>query len=80
MLILASLDDLIELRKLRRARKGIDVTKLNKGEPRKRKKNADADDGSTTTPVGLIKGKTREIEEAECVFACMLLSSLFKTN
>ncbi|EJD01558.1 uncharacterized protein FOMMEDRAFT_135745 [Fomitiporia mediterranea MF3/22] len=59
------LDDLIELRKLRRARQGIDVTKLNKGEPRKRKKNADADDGSTTTPVGLIKGKTREIEEAE---------------
>ncbi|KZT24564.1 hypothetical protein NEOLEDRAFT_427187 [Neolentinus lepideus HHB14362 ss-1] len=34
------LEDLIELRKLRRAREGIDVTKLNKGEAKRKKKRA----------------------------------------
>ncbi|KAI5119607.1 hypothetical protein M0805_005777 [Coniferiporia weirii] len=57
------LDELIELRRLRRARQGIDVTKLNKGEPRRRKKASD--DGSTTTPVGLIKGAKKDAEEEE---------------
>lgn len=33
-----SLADLIELRKLRRARQGIDVTKLNNGDIKKKKK------------------------------------------
>ena len=60
LLILASLDDLIELRKLRRARQGIDVTKLNKGEPKKRKKAAD--DGATSTPAGLIKRGMDDVE------------------
>lgn len=58
-----SLEDIIELRKLRRAREGIDVSKLNKGEPRKRKKAAD--DGSTTTPTGLIKGAKKDEEDVE---------------
>lgn len=58
-----SLDELLELRRLRRARQGIDVTKLNKGEPRKRKKAAE--DGATTTPTGLIKGVNKELQEEE---------------
>ncbi|KAL5530092.1 hypothetical protein ACEPAF_6349 [Sanghuangporus sanghuang] len=57
------LDDLIELRKLRRAREGIDVTKLNKGEPRKRKKAAE--DGATSTPAGLIKRGIDDVDEKE---------------
>jgi hypothetical protein len=38
--LLCSLDlnDLIELRKLRKARQGIDAAKLNKGDARKKKK------------------------------------------
>lgn len=53
-----SLDELLEHRRLRRARQGIDVGKLNKGEPKKRKKNED--DGSTVTPTGLIKSAQEE--------------------
>ncbi|KAL5527718.1 hypothetical protein ACEPAG_6519 [Sanghuangporus baumii] len=57
------LDDLIELRKLRRAREGIDVTKLNKGEPRKRKKATE--DGAMSTPAGLIKRGVDDVDEKE---------------
>ncbi|THH12265.1 hypothetical protein EW145_g111 [Phellinidium pouzarii] len=59
------LDELIEIRKLRRSRQGIDVTKLNKGEVRRKKKAEADDDGATTTPVGLIKGGKRDVEEEE---------------
>jgi len=57
--------DLIELRKLRRARQGIDVSKLNKGEPKKKKKAQT--DGSSVTPEGLITGPSKEptVEEDE---------------
>ncbi|KAH8118644.1 hepatocellular carcinoma-associated antigen 59-domain-containing protein [Phellopilus nigrolimitatus] len=57
------LDELLELRRLRRLRQGIDIAKLNKGEPRKKKK-ATADD-ATTTPVGLIKAAKKEPDEEE---------------
>jgi hypothetical protein len=41
-----SLADLLELRKLRKAREGIDVTKLNKGDlKKKRKRPKDGDQG-----------------------------------
>ena len=57
-----SLEDLLELRKLRRAREGIDVGKLNKGELKKRKKkNVDADGFELYTgPVGLSKKEKEE--------------------
>ena len=59
MLILVSLEELIELRKLRRLHQGIDVSKLNKGEPKRRKRSED-DDSATTTPSGLVKGSRKE--------------------
>jgi hypothetical protein len=37
--------DLLELRKLRKTREGIDVTKLNKGNPKKKKKKAPEEEG-----------------------------------
>ena len=61
MLILVSLEELIELRKLRRLHQGIDVSKLNKGEPKRRKRSED-DGSATTTPSGLVKSSRKEEE------------------
>lgn len=69
LITLGSLEELLELRRLRRARQGIDVSKLNKGETKKRKKKAE-DDGSTKTPSGLVGAATssrREDEDDEYV-------------
>lgn len=60
---LHSLEDLIELRKLRRSREGIDVGKLNKGDPKKKKKKTG--DEATSTPTGLIKSARTEVIEDE---------------
>jgi hypothetical protein len=56
----ARLADLLELRKLRKARGGIDVAKLNKGDIKKKKKRAreEGEEG------GLKKGVP---EDEECV-------------
>ncbi|KAG5639669.1 hypothetical protein H0H81_005852 [Sphagnurus paluster] len=53
------LADLLELRKLRRAREGIDVAKLNKGDLRKKKKREDSEQG------GLKKGAVRDEDEED---------------
>lgn len=53
------LNDLLELRKLRKAREGIDVAKLNKGDVRKKKKRA-RDEGEQG---GLKKGMHEDDEE-----------------
>ncbi|KAF8076734.1 hepatocellular carcinoma-associated antigen 59-domain-containing protein [Lyophyllum atratum] len=55
------LADLIELRKLRRARQGIDATKLNKGDIRKKKKRP-REEGEQG---GLKKGVRNEDEEED---------------
>ena len=62
--VLHSIEDLIELRKLRRAREGIDVGKLNKGDLKKKKKKTE-DDATTTTPTGLIKSGRQEVVDEE---------------
>jgi hypothetical protein len=54
------LADLIELRKLRKARQGIDVAKLNKGDIKKKRKRP-REEGEQS---GLRKGT---LEEEECV-------------
>lgn len=54
-----SLADLLELRKLRKAREGIDVAKLNKGDVRKKKKRVHDEDEQG----GLKKGVHEEDEE-----------------
>lgn len=43
-LILASIEELLELRRLRRQRQGIDSTKLNAGISQKKKKKDDDDE------------------------------------
>ena len=59
-----SLDELLELRRLRRTRQGIDVGKLNTGGPRRKKVKDEAADGATTTPEGLIKKPVKpDVEE-----------------
>lgn len=54
--------DLIELRKLRKARGGIDVAKLNKGDVKKKRKRMREEDGDQG---GLRKGAAVEEEEDE---------------
>ncbi|THH17741.1 hypothetical protein EW146_g3133 [Bondarzewia mesenterica] len=60
------IEELIELRKLRKARQGIDVAKLNKGDTKKRRKRALEDEGADEAiPVesGLRKGVKEEDED-----------------
>ena len=54
---LRSLQDLLELRKLKRAREGIDASKLRQGDAKKRK--IDPSTAPTVTPSGL-----REVRDA----------------
>ncbi|EDR12255.1 uncharacterized protein LACBIDRAFT_292747 [Laccaria bicolor S238N-H82] len=54
--------DLIELRKLRKARGGIDVAKLNKGDVKKKRKRTKEEEGDQG---GLRKGAAVEEEEDE---------------
>jgi len=56
------IEDLIELRKFRRAREGIEVGKLNQGVAKKKKK---AEDLASTTPSGLINVVEQEEDEAK---------------
>ncbi|PPR02645.1 hypothetical protein CVT24_002128 [Panaeolus cyanescens] len=53
------LSELLELRKLRKAREGIDVAKLNKGDEKKKRKRPREEQG------GLKKGAAEEEEEEE---------------
>jgi hypothetical protein len=58
------LEDLIELRKLRKTRQGIDVARLNKGDAKKKKKRAreEGEEG------GLRKGVSKDVnDDEECV-------------
>jgi len=57
--VFASLEDLIELRKLRKARQGIDVTRLNKGDAKKKKKRP-REEGEQG---GLRKGASKDIND-----------------
>lgn len=63
------MSDLIELRRLRKLRQGIDATKLNKGDTKKKRK----------LPVevqeqgGLRKGAAVDPEEEEYVLECVSL-------
>ena len=58
-----SLTDLIELRKLRKSRQGIDVTKLNEGSVKKRKKQENAEEGESANGGTVISSKTQTDEE-----------------
>lgn len=70
-LILYSLADLLELRKLKKARQGIDASKLSKGDTKRRRKKPveEVDEG------GLKKGVVPTFEEDECVSKIPLSSS-----
>jgi hypothetical protein len=59
------LEDLLELRKLRKARQGIDVAKLNKGDVKKKKKRIREEEGEQG---GLKKGVSKDVnDDDECV-------------
>jgi hypothetical protein len=64
------LNDLIELRKLRKARQGIDAAKLNKGDARKKKKRPREEDEAE---VGGLRKAAPIPEDEECVssLCCM---------
>ena len=62
---LGRLEDILELRKLRRARQGIDVTKLNKGDVKKKKKKVV--EGGISSP-NVSMSKAREGDDDESVF------------
>lgn len=66
MLRWCRLADLIELRKLRRAREGIDVQKLVKGDVKKKRKRPKESEEEIG---GLKKGSTSKEEDEECVHA-----------
>lgn len=51
-----TLDELIALRKLKRATGGIDLERLNAGEKKKRRKVTINEDGSKITEDGMIEG------------------------
>lgn len=66
-----TLEELIALRKLKRATGGIDLERLNEGEKKKRRKVVDADgkvteDGMVEgTHGGMVKGKDRMRDQEE---------------
>jgi len=84
------ISDLIELRKLRRARQGIDVTKLHKGDAKRRQKRArDGEEGEEedqlVKPDLLKKGTTSAaaaapVDEDEYVQTCSLNEVFFFAN
>lgn len=60
-----SLEDILELRRLRRARQGIDAAKLNKGDVKKKKKKESEGEGAAPQAYGLSNAR-REVEDDEC--------------
>jgi hypothetical protein len=69
------LEDLIELRKLRKARQGIDAARLNKGDAKKKKKRPREEEGEQG---GLRKGVSKDAnDDDECVRQFSVRSILF---
>jgi hypothetical protein len=69
------LEDLIELRKLRKTRQGIDAAKLNKGDAKKKKKRAREEEGEQG---GLKKGVAKDTnDDDECVHRFSFISNSF---
>jgi hypothetical protein len=66
-----SIADLLELRKLRRKREGIDIAKLNKGDLKKKRKKAPEDEGDYGLKAGL--GQTTETVDNEYAVTCFAL-------
>jgi hypothetical protein len=61
---LVRIADLIELRRLRRARRGIDAARLNKGDAkRRRKRDREEGEGDEGEQAGLRKGASLEEDE-----------------
>ncbi|KLO19910.1 hypothetical protein SCHPADRAFT_817390 [Schizopora paradoxa] len=58
------LEDILELRRLRRARQGIDVAKLNKGDVKKKKKKGGEGEGAASQAYGLNSAR-KETEDDE---------------
>lgn len=75
----ARIADLIELRKLRRAREGIDVAKLNKGDAKRRKKRAregDEQEEEEGMKAGLRKGASLDEDEYVYLPFCVCAENL----
>ena len=67
-----SIADLLELRKLRKARQGIDASKLTNGDNKRKKSD----------PEGVIQGglkKGAPADDEECVLRCLFIADLSRT-